>query len=67
MLHFVHQTLLKPSEKLRTWNAFMAGGTNHSSAAHTLSYIMQRCEEEKIPYVLQAMPGKGYFIQPSKE
>ena len=47
------------------WQAFLNGGTSHSSNAATLPYIMRRCEREQIPYTLQAVPGNGYYIFPT--
>lgn len=34
--------------------------------ASTLPYIIRRCELERIPYVLTAVPGKGYFVRHMK-
>ncbi len=46
-----------------TWNAFLEGGTNHSADAQTLEYVMNRCEEEGVPFKLSGLPGVGYFIE----
>lgn len=46
----------------RTWQAFLRGGTNHSSQAMNLPAIINRCEREGIPYRLTALPGIGYSI-----
>lgn len=59
-----YEFALTKAAQRRTWDAFMRGGTNHSSRASTLPYIMRRCELEHIPYVLHAVPGKGYYIKP---
>ena len=47
----------------RMWEAFLEHGTNHSQQALTLPYIINRCEEENVPYRLTAIPGQGYFIE----
>jgi hypothetical protein len=47
----------------RSWDAFMAHGSNHSAGAHMLPRIIRRCERERIPYRLSAMPGIGYYIE----
>jgi hypothetical protein len=61
-----HEMALSKAAQRRTWDAFLAGGTLHSSRAATLPYIIRRCEQEQIPYVLTAHPGigGGYFIAP---
>ena len=51
----------------RTWEAFMDGGTSHSAVALTLSYIIERCERDGVAYLLEAHPGRGYFIKPLEE
>lgn len=60
-----HEIALSKAAQRRTWDAFMNGGTNHSANASTLPYIIRRCEIQKLPYVLTAVPGKGYFIAPA--
>lgn len=45
---------------------FKQHGTTHSASAMTLPLIINRCEQEKIPYVLKAMPGAGYRIERMK-
>lgn len=49
------------------WAMFLETGTTHSRQALTLPYIMNRCEREKQPYVLKALPGEGYYIKPIKD
>ena len=58
---------LSKAAQERTWKWFMGGGTSHSALALTLSYIIERCEREKVPYTLDAHPGLGYFIKPLEE
>ena len=48
----------------RSWKQFLSGGTGHSGLATTLSFIIERCEEEGVSYQLTAHPGKGYHMQP---
>lgn len=62
-----HEFALTKAAQRRTWDAFMRGGTNHSAKASTLPYIIRRCELEKIPYTLQAIPGMGYYIKPGQK
>lgn len=50
----------------RLWQEFLRGGTNHSGLACTLPYIIRRCEREKQPYILKAVPSAGYWIEPYK-
>lgn len=47
----------------RVWASFLQHGTAHSARAATLPYVMCRCEQEGIAYVLRAVPGAGYFIE----
>lgn len=54
---------LSATEQSRAWAMFLSGGTSHSAHASTLPYIMRRCEQERVPYVLQATPGMGYHIK----
>jgi hypothetical protein len=51
----------------RLWVAFLSSGSTHSLRAGTLPYIMRRCEREGVPYILKAVPGKGYNIKPLHE
>jgi hypothetical protein len=50
-----------------TWRAFLQGGTNHSAQAGTLPYIIRRCEQEGVPFMLKAHPGLGYWIEPQEK
>lgn len=61
-----HEIAMSKAAQRRTWEAFLDGGTNHSANASTLPYIIRRCELERIPYVLTAAPGMGYFIRKGK-
>jgi len=45
------------------WEKFLREGTTHSARAASLPLVIRRCEREGIPYVLFAVPGKGYFIR----
>jgi hypothetical protein len=47
----------------RTWQTFLSSGTRHSANASMLCEILNRCEREGIPYILQASPGYGYYIK----
>lgn len=58
---------LSKADRQRLWDAFLDGGGRHSSAAATLPYIIRRCEREHVPYILRAMPGVGYHLEPYKE
>lgn len=53
---------LSKTEQVRVWAKFLANGTTHSARAGTLPYIIRRCEREKIPYILEALPGMGYHL-----
>lgn len=45
-------------------NGFLKEGkSNHSGLHQTLSYIIEYCEENKIPYRLTAYPRQGYLIE----
>lgn len=48
----------------RIWRTFLAGGTNHSSKAATLPYLIRRCEREGVSFRLEAHPGLGYRMEP---
>lgn len=67
MSTFEDELPLSKAQQRRTWEAFMEGGTTHSGRAQTLPYVMRRCEREKIPYKLTAVPGQGYHIEPWKD
>jgi hypothetical protein len=58
-----HETALTKAAQRRVWDAFLSSGTNHSASAATLPYIIRRCELEQIPYILNAVPGMGYYIK----
>lgn len=45
------------------WDEFMRSGTSHSGNATTLPYVINRCEQEGIPYKLEAAPGMGYRLE----
>lgn len=62
-----HELALSKAAQKRTWDAFKAGGTSHSANAATLPFIIRRCELERVPYLLMARPGEGYYIQPLKK
>lgn len=62
-----HELALSKAAQQRTWNCFLNGGTSHSAQASTLPYIIRRCEQERIAYTLQAIPGQGYFIKKLEE
>jgi len=47
------------------WRQFLAGGSFHSGEAGLVPYIVNRCEREGIPYILEAVPGHGYGIRPA--
>lgn len=49
--------------RARCWQEFLHHGTSHSAGAEMLLDIINRCEREGIPYVLQASPGHGYYIK----
>lgn len=62
-----HEIALSKAAQRRVWKSFLDGGTNHSANASTLPYIIRRCEAERIPYVLTAVPGTGYFLAHMKD
>ena len=65
MLRVQHDSQ-KPSKAARDrcWKAFKAmGHSNHSARGLMLTYIIERCEQERIQYQLTAVPGVGYFIR----
>lgn len=64
MIRVKHFRKLTTLEKNRTWERFRERGTQHSPLGVHLTYIMERCEQEVVPYRLTASPGKGYFIIP---
>lgn len=50
--------------KKMLWDSFLkVGHTNHSARAMTLAYLINRCEEERVCYVLTAHPTLGYQLQ----
>jgi len=57
---------LDRNRKAHTWRAFLEHGSNHSARASTLPYLIRRCEREGVGYVLTAMPGQGYHMEPGK-
>lgn len=67
MIKVVHTKHLSKAKQKYVWETFLKGGTNHSAQAMTLTYIIERCEQEKMPYELQAVPGIGYTIKPKPE
>lgn len=60
----------KPQGKLskttleRTWEQFINGGTNHSSHALILPWLINECHIRKQPFELTAHPGRGYYMKP---
>ena len=66
MLRVKHYKELPVLFQKSMWDCFLAWGTSHSAQAVTLSYIIERCEKEGVPYRLTASPGQGYFIEPYK-
>ena len=59
-----HERKLSRAAGARVWESFLRSGSGHSPAAAMLPYLIRRCEQEKVPYVLEAVPGMGYFIRP---
>lgn len=39
------------------------GSSQHSGMAMGVPFIVNYCEKNKIPYVLKAYPGQGYYIE----
>lgn len=60
----IGEIALSKAAQRRVWSAFKERGTTHSARAGTLPYILRRCEQERIAYTLEAMPGQGYYITP---
>lgn len=58
-----HEIAISKAAQERLWKDFLANGTNHSGVASTLCYIIRRCEQERVAYVLTAHPGQGYRIE----
>lgn len=57
-------TSLTNANVRRTIEMFeQSGQSSHSGRATTLQYIIDYCEEQRIPYAISAAPGKGYYIQ----
>ena len=61
-----HEIALSKAAQRRIWKAFNEGCTSHSAAAVTLPYLIRRCEQEGIGYVLTAQPGVGYIMERAK-
>jgi hypothetical protein len=58
-----YEIALSKAAQKRIWTVFMERGTTHSSNASTLPYVLRRCEQEGIPYLLRAAPGVGYWVE----
>jgi hypothetical protein len=58
-----HELPVDKKTGARLWKEFLRVGSNHSSHASFLPYIIRRCERECVPYRLTAYPGNGYFIE----
>lgn len=41
----------------------LTGLSNHSERANTLWVILSWCQYNKVPYVLEAWPGRGYSVR----
>lgn len=67
MLRVVHKRKISKANIERIWKRFLKGGTSHSYMALTLTHIIEKCEEQSMPYELQAVPGRGYTIKPKPE
>jgi hypothetical protein len=65
MLTFLspYEMALTKAAQRRIWEQFLERGTSHSGNAATLPYILRRCEQERIAYTLEAMPGVGYYVK----
>lgn len=49
------------------WRLFMDGGVSYTPPNDILvSFIMNRCDQECIPYTLTAYPGREYHIKPKE-
>ena len=46
----------------RSWQHFIKHGSVHSARGTMLTFIINRCEKEYLPYKLVAVPGQGYWI-----
>lgn len=54
----------QPLVREAAWFHFVNNrASTHTTAAVTLPYIMNRCEQEKLPYQLISLPGAGYRIR----
>lgn len=63
-----HEMYLSKTQMRRQWNEFFNGHViTHSSNAQTLPWLIRKCEQEKVPYRLDAVPGYGYTIQKIEE
>lgn len=49
------------------WRGFMERGSSHSNQATLLPFLIRKCEQEKIPYMLKAYPRRGYYIERLKD
>ena len=58
---------LSKADRQILWRSFLQGGGRHSGLAATMPYIIRRCERERVPYILRAVPGVGYHLEPYKE
>lgn len=58
---------LNKQQMARLWASFLSGGTSHSARASTLPALIRRCEREGRGYVLHALPGMGYRLEPKEE
>ena len=55
---------ISKKEQDRLWQTFYDGpGTTHSGNATLLSILINRAEEEKVPYRLTAYPGRTYHME----
>ena len=63
--HFVKsaERTIERQRKLALTHFEKTGHSQHSGAGMLLPFIINHCEENKIPYVLKAYPGKGYYIE----
>lgn len=59
-----YEESISATEAARIWAEFLDRGTQHSSMAATLPYIIRRCEREGIAYRIEAYPGDGYYVKP---
>ena len=67
---FPRQRLTRPSVSVvrNAIQRFLSSGrSDHSKNALLIAYIIDYCETNKIPYVLNAAPKYGYSIERSPE